>query len=74
MLCFWPVEIGAVVIIGAEVVDTDAWGDTVGTVVATGVFDSFPVHPAANASINTATRLKVMSKYGLLFAFMVFIK
>jgi hypothetical protein len=67
-----------VVITGAAVVDTGAWvtttvGDAVGIVVATVVFDPFPVQPAANASMNTATMLRVMSKYELLFAFMVFL-
>jgi hypothetical protein len=59
------------------VVDTGAWvattvGDAVGTWVTAVVFVPLPVHPAASASITTATRLKVMSKYELLFAFMVF--
>jgi hypothetical protein len=77
MVCFWPVDTGAVVIIGAVVVDTGTCaattvGDVVGTVVATVVFVPLPVQPAANASITTATRLKVMSRYNL-FEFMVFI-
>jgi hypothetical protein len=44
----------------------------VGAGVATGVFDPLSVQPAASASMNTATMLRVMSKYELLFAFMVF--
>jgi uncharacterized membrane protein len=37
-------------------------GDAVGAVVATVVFVSFPVQPAANASMITATMLKVINK------------
>jgi hypothetical protein len=59
------------------VVDTGTWlvaateGVAVGTVVAV-VGAPLPVHPAANASMNTATMLRLMSKYDLFFAFMVF--
>jgi hypothetical protein len=47
-------------------------GEAVGTVVATVVFVPLLVHPAANASMNTAARLRMINTYELLFAFMVF--
>jgi predicted alpha/beta-hydrolase family hydrolase len=78
MLCFWPVETGAWVVTCATGVETGVRavattvGDAVAAVVATVVFVSFPVHPAANASMRTATMLSVNSKYELLFSFMVF--
>jgi H+/Cl- antiporter ClcA len=78
MVCFWPVETGAWVVTCATGVEAGIWvvattvGDAVGAVVATVVFVSFPVHPAANASMITATMLMVISKYELLFSFMVF--
>jgi hypothetical protein len=78
MVCFWPVETGAVVVTGAAVVDTGAWvvattaGVAVGTWVVTGGFVSLPVQPAANASMNTATMLRITNKYEPFFTFMVF--
>jgi hypothetical protein len=75
MVCLWPVETGAAVVTSADVVDSGACGvattvgDAVGAWVATVVFVSLPEQPAANASINTATRLRVINKYEL---FMVF--
>jgi hypothetical protein len=78
MVCFGPVETGDVVITGAAVVDAGAcgvaptMGEAVVTVVATVVFVPLLVHPAANASMNTAARLRMTIRYELLFAFMVF--
>jgi hypothetical protein len=68
MVCFWPVESGAVVVTCATGVEAGIWvvattmGDAVGAVVATVVFVPFPVQPAANASMITATMLKVINK------------
>jgi hypothetical protein len=68
MVCLWPVEAGAWVVTcatgveaGIRVVET-TMGDAVGTVVAPVVFVSFPVQPAANASMITATKLRVINK------------
>jgi len=77
MVCLWPVEIGAVVVTGAAVVDTGTWlvALTEGVAVGTGVVVvvvPLPVHPAANASMNTAARLRMTNTYELLFSFMVF--
>jgi hypothetical protein len=79
MVCFWPVETGAVVVIGAAVVDADICvvaatvGDAVDAGVAAGVFDPLSVQPAtAIKAMSNAARLRVMSKYELLFPFMVF--
>jgi hypothetical protein len=75
MVCFWPVETGGVVITTAGVVDAGACvvaitvGDSVGTCV---VCVPFPVQPAANASMNTATMLRMTNKYDPFFSFMVF--
>jgi hypothetical protein len=86
MVCFCPVETGALVVTGAAAV---AWaagvaagagvetvaaavGAATGACVATVFVDPLPVHPAAIASMNTATRLRVIIKEELLFAFMVF--
>jgi hypothetical protein len=75
MVCLWPVESGAVVVIGAAVVDCGAWvvativGVAVGTCV---VCVPFPVHPAAKASMNTVTMLRMTNKYDPFFSFMVF--
>jgi hypothetical protein len=68
MVCFGPVETGVVVITGAAVVDTGAWevattvGDVAGAVVATVVVVPLLVHPAANASMNTAAMLRKINK------------
>jgi hypothetical protein len=82
IVCFWPDEIGAAVVAaGAAVVATGAGaavvattvGDAVGAWVATVVFVPLPVQPAKSiAAMSNAARLMVMSKYELLFAFMVF--
>jgi hypothetical protein len=75
MVCFWPVETGAVVVTGAAVVDTAPCvvTNTVGDAVGAGiVVVPLPVHPAANASMNTAARLRKINKYELCFPFMVF--
>jgi hypothetical protein len=68
-VCFWPVETGVLVVTGAAVV---AWtvGELVGVVESAvgalgacveAVFvDPLPVHPAAIASMNTATRPRVI--------------
>jgi hypothetical protein len=68
MVCFWPVESGAWVVTCAAGFESGIWvvattaGDVVGAVVATVVFVPFPVQPAANASMITATMLKVTNK------------
>jgi hypothetical protein len=59
-------------------VDAGAWvvativGVAVVTAVVTGGFVSLPVQPAANASMNTATMLRVIKRKELLFCLMVF--
>jgi hypothetical protein len=82
MVCFWPEETdAAVVAAGAAVVATGAGaaaivttvGDAVGACVPTGAVVPLPVQPAKSiAATSNAARLMVMSKYELLFAFMVF--
>jgi hypothetical protein len=79
MVCFWPDETGAVVVMGATKVTAGAAvvattvGDAIGSCVATGVCVPLPVQPAKSiAKISNAVRLMVTSKYELLFAFMVF--
>jgi hypothetical protein len=73
MVCFWPVETGALVVTGAAVVDWTAGvltavvmtvaatvGLATGTCVAAAFVDPLLVHPAAIASMKTATRLRVI--------------
>jgi len=81
MVCFWPDETGAAVVMGATKVTTGAGaavvattvGDAGGAWVATGVVVPLPVQPAKSiAKMSNAARLMVTSKYELLFAFIVF--
>jgi len=74
MVCFCPVETGALVVTGGAAVawaagvaagagvETVAAAVGAATGVVTVVVDPLPVHPAAIASMNTATRLRVIIK------------
>jgi hypothetical protein len=85
IVCFFPVETGALIVAtgaavvagaaGAEVTAADAAAaqEVVGAGVAVVVFVPLSVQPAnSTARMSNAARLMVTSRYELLFAFMMF--